>query len=106
MAGAANAKLERADANMRAVEARAKTLRTALAECDEQLVSTERALADARAQRDRDATAAAIEAMAAAIEQAAPGFDAGAAALVEAVTNSAASLREATRFSTDVDAVR
>jgi hypothetical protein len=63
-------------------------------------------LADARAQRDRDATAAAIEAMAVAIEQAAPGFDAGAAALVEAVTNSAASLREATRFSTDVDAVR
>jgi hypothetical protein len=106
MAGAANAKLDRADANMRAVEARAQTLRTALAECDEQLVSTERALADARAQRDRDATAAAIEAMAAAIEQAAPGFDAGAAALVEAVTNGAASLREATRFSTDVDAVR
>jgi hypothetical protein len=106
MAGAANAKLDRADANMRAVEARAKTLRTALAECDEQLVSTERALADAKAQSDRDATAAAIEAMAAAIEQAAPGFDAGAAALVEAVTKSAASLREATRFSTDVDAVR
>jgi hypothetical protein len=106
MAGAANAKLDRADANMRAVEGRAMTLRTALAECDEQLVSTERALADAKAQRDRDATAAAIEAMVAAIEQAAPGFDAGAVALVEAVTKSAASLHEATRFSTDVDAVR
>ena len=106
MAGAANAKLDRADANMRAVEARANTLRAALAECDEQLVATERALADANAQRDRDATAAAIEAMAVAIEQATPGFNAGAAALVEAVTKSAASLREATRFATDVDAVR
>jgi hypothetical protein len=106
MAGATNAKLDRADATMRAVEERAKTLRAALAEYDEQLVSTERALADAKAQRDRDATAAAIEAMAAAIEQAAPGFNAGAVALVEAVTKSAASLPEATRFSTDVDAVR
>ena len=68
---------------MRAVEERAKTLRAALAEFDEQVASTERALADARAQRDRDAAADAIEAMAAAIEQAAPGFGAGAAALVE-----------------------
>jgi hypothetical protein len=48
----------------------------------------------------------AIEAMAAAIEQAAPGFGAGAAALVEAVTKSAASIPEATRFSTSVDAMR
>jgi hypothetical protein len=44
--------------------------------------------------------------MAAAIEQAAPGFDAGAAALVTAVTKSATSVLEATRFSTSVDAVR
>jgi hypothetical protein len=106
VAGAANAQLDRAEANMRAVEERAKTLRAALAEFDEQIASTERALAEAKAQRDRDAVADAIEAMAAAIEQAAPGFGAGAAALVEAVTKSAASLPEATRFSTSVDAVR
>src|SRR5258707_13161961 len=49
VAGAANAQLDRADANMRAVEDRARTLRAALAECDEQIVSTERAFADARA---------------------------------------------------------
>jgi hypothetical protein len=67
---------------------------------------TERALAEAKAQRDRDTVADEIEAMAAAIEQAAPGFGAGAAALVDAVTKSAASVPEATRFSTSVDAVR
>jgi hypothetical protein len=104
--GAANAQLDRAETNMRAVEERAKTLRAALAELDEQIASTERALAEAKAQRDRDAEADAIEAMAAAIEQAAPGFGAGAVALVEAVTKSAASVPEATRFSTSVDAVR
>jgi hypothetical protein len=91
---------------MRAVEDRTKTLRAALGEFDEQIASTERALADAKAQRDRDGTADEIEAMAAAIERAAPGFDAGAAALVEAVTKGLASIPEATRFSTSVDAMR
>jgi hypothetical protein len=106
VAGATNAQLDRAEANMRAVEDRAKTLRAALVEFDEQIVSTERTLADAKAQRDRNMVADEIEAMAAAIEQAAPGFDAGAAALVAAVTKRAALMPEATRFSTSVDAVR
>jgi hypothetical protein len=106
VAGAANAQLDRAEASMRAVEDRAKALRTALVEFDEQIVSTERALADARAQRDRDMVAEEMEAMAAAIEQAAPGFDAGAAALVEAVTKSATPMTETTKFSTSVEAVR
>jgi hypothetical protein len=106
VAGAANAQLDRAEANIRDVEGRAKTLRTALAEIDEQIVSTERALADAKAQCDRDRAADGIEALAAAIEKAAPGFDAGAAALVDAVANGVASMAEATRFSTNVEAVR
>jgi hypothetical protein len=106
VAGAANAKLARAEARMRTVEDRARTLRAALAEFDEQVVATERALADARAQRDRDRAADEIEALAAAIEQAAPRFDAGASALVEAVTRRTASVREATRFSTSVDEMR
>ena len=106
VAGATDAKLGRAETELRAVEERAKTLRAELAEADEQVASTERTLADARAQRDRDLIADQIETMAAAIEQAAPGFDAGAAALVNAVTKSAASVLEATRFSTSVDAVR
>jgi hypothetical protein len=106
VAGAANAKLDRAEANMRTVEDRAKTLRAALAEFDEQMVATERALADANAQRDRNRVADGIEAMAAAIEQAVPKFDAGAAALAGAVTKGAASMQEATRFSASVDAVR
>lgn len=106
VAGAANAKLDRAEARLRDVEERAKALRTELAELDEQVISTERALTDAKAQRDRDIAADGIEAMAAAIEQAAPGFGAGAAALVDAVTKSTASVPEATRFSANVDAVR
>ena len=106
VAGAASARLDRAEANMRAVEDRARTQRTALVEFDEQVASAERALVDAKAQRDRDMMADEIEAMAAAIEQAAPGFGAGAATLVEAVTNSSTSIPEATRFSTSVDAMR
>ena len=106
VAGAPDAQLVRAEANMRAVEGRTKTLHARLVEFDEQIASTERALADAKAQRERDAAADQIEAMAAAIEQATPGFDANAAALVEAVTKSAASIPEATRFSASVDAVR
>ena len=106
VAGAANAQLDRADTDMRAVEERAKTLRAALVEFDEQIASTERAFADAKGQRDRDVVAGEIEAMAAAIQQAAPGFGTGAAALVETVTKSAASMPEASRFATNVDAVR
>jgi hypothetical protein len=106
VAGAANAKLDRAEGKMRAVEELAKTLRAELAEYDEQIVSTARAFAEAQAQRERDQVANGIEAMAAAIEQAAPGFGTGAAALVGAVTKSATSMPEATSFATSVDAVR
>ena len=104
--GADNARLDRAEASMRAAEESARTLRAALAELDEQVASAERALAEAKAQHDRNVSADAIEAMAAAIERAAPGFQAGAATLIEAVTASPASMPEATRFSTSVDAVR
>jgi hypothetical protein len=104
--GADDVKLGRAEANLRAMEERAKALRAELAEFDEQIASTERALSDARAQRDRDMTADQIEAMAAAIERAAPGFGAGATALVHAVTQSIASIPEANRFSASVEAVR
>ena len=91
---------------MREVEDRARTLRAALAETDEQILSIERALGEAKAQRDRELLADQIEAMATAIEQAAPGFGAGAAALVDAVTKSGAQITEATRFASSVDAVR
>jgi len=85
VSGASNARLEKAEARMRADEERARTLRTELADFDEQIVSTERALADARTQRDRELLADQIEAMAASIERAIPGFGAGAEALVDAV---------------------
>ena len=106
VAGASNAKLERADAKLRAGEDRAKMLRAALVELDEQIVSAERALADATVQRDREVRADKIEALAAAIEQAVPRFAAGAAALVDAVAGSATSVPEASGFSTNMDAVR
>lgn len=106
VAGAANAQLDRAEANMRAVEERATEQRAALAEFDEQIVATDRALAEATAQRDRNIVAEGIEATAAAIERAVPGFDVGAAALVEAVTNGVSSAPEARRFSASVDALR
>jgi hypothetical protein len=106
VAGASDAKLARAETKLRAVKERAKSLRAELAEFDEQVASIERALAEAKAQRDRDTLADQIEALAAAIEQAVPGFGAGALALADAVTKGAASVPEATRFSTSVEAVR
>src|SRR5215470_13692995 len=105
VAGAADAKLARAEAELRTVEERAKTLRAELADFDEQLLSTERALAEAKAQRERDGIADAIEAMAAAIEKAAPGFNAGAAGLLAAATGTVA-IPQAARFSVSIDAVR
>src|SRR4029453_9641790 len=105
VAGAADAKLARAEAELRTVEERAKTLRAELADFDEQLLSTERALAEARGQRERDGIADAIEAMAAAIEKATPGFDAGAAGLL-AAAKGMPSIPEAARFSASIDAVR
>ncbi len=104
--GATDIKLGRAEASLRSVEERAKSLRAELAELDEQIASTERALCDARAQRDRDMMADQIEALAMAIERAAPGFGVGASTLVHAVTRSATSIPEATRFAASVDAVR
>ena len=106
VAGAATVRLERAEARMRELEDRARTLRAAIAETEEQIASIERALNDARAQRDRELLADQIEAMAAAIEKAAPGFGTGATALVEAVTTSSAQIAEATRFANSVGALR
>ncbi len=106
VSGASNARLEKAEAKMRADEERARTLRAELVDIDEQIVSAERALAEATAQRDRELLADQIESLAASIERAVPGFGAGAAALVDAVTKGATQVAEATLFSTSVDAVR
>ncbi|MGY8682298.1 hypothetical protein Q2941_31655 [Bradyrhizobium sp. UFLA05-153] len=106
MAGAGNAKLARAEAELRSVEDRVKTVRAALGETNEQIVATERALADAIAQRDRELLADRIEALAAAIDLAVPEFASGAAALVGAVAKGAVTVAEATGFSASVDEVR
>jgi len=106
VAGASTAKLEKAEAQMRADEDRARRLRTELADIDEQMVSTERTLADARAQRDRETLADQIEALAASVERSVPAFGSGASALVDAVAKGATQVAEATRFAASVDAVR
>jgi hypothetical protein len=106
VSGASAAKLERAEAKMREVEERARTQRTELADLDAQIVATERALTDARVQRDRELAADQIEALASAIERAGPGFGAGASALVDAVTKGPATVTEATKFAASVDAIR
>src|SRR6201987_4816859 len=106
VAGAANAKLERAEAKMRSVDDQARTLRTELSDLDEQIVATERALADARTQRDRELLATQIEALAGTIDRAVPGFGAGAAALVQSISQNPGRVIEGTRFATSVEAVR
>jgi hypothetical protein len=106
VAGATNGQLDRADANMRSVEDRARRQRAELAELDEQIASTERALAEAVMQRDRNRLADDVLALAAAIERAVPRFDSGAIALVEAATRGVVLPPEATRFSTSVDEMR
>jgi hypothetical protein len=106
IAGAADAQLDRAETDMRAAEDRAKILSAAMAQLDEQTITIERELANAKAQRDRDMMADELEKMVAAIERAVPGFDASATALVAAVTQSTASMLEATHFAANVDAVR
>lgn len=106
VSGAGTAKLERAEAKMRQLEERARMLRTELSDLDAQIVATERALADAKAQRDRELAADQIEALAAAIERAGPGFGAGAAALVDAVTQHNATVTEATKFAANIEEIR
>ena len=106
MACAPDAQLDWAEADMRIVEDRTKTLRTALAQLDEQIATTQRELADAKTKRDRDLVADELQRMATAIEQAAPNYDAAVVALVETVTKSEASIPETTKFATNLDVVR
>ncbi|WFU37771.1 hypothetical protein QA640_25255 [Bradyrhizobium sp. CB82] len=106
VAGATDGQLDRVETKMRSVEDRARGQRAELAELDEQIASTERALAEAVAQRDRNKLADSILAVAAAIEQAVPRFDSSAIALVEAATKGVALPPEATRFSASVDEMR
>jgi len=106
MAGVADAQLDWAEADMRIAEDRTKTLRTALAQLDDQIAATQRELADAKTRRDREMVADELERMATAIEQAIPNYDAAVVALVETVTKSEASIPETTKFATNLDVVR
>jgi hypothetical protein len=104
--GASDEALGLAEAATRAAEDRARTLRAALAQLDEQIAETERELRTAVEQRYRDTVADWLEARAAAIARAAPGYDASSSALIEAVTKSAAALPEASGLAADLEAMR
>jgi chromosome segregation ATPase len=101
-----DAKLDRAEVDMRAAEDRVETLRAALAQLDEQIATTERELANAKAQRAREVAAGELETLAGAIEQATPNYDAAATALIDAIVKSAVSMSKMTSFVMNVDAVR
>jgi hypothetical protein len=104
--GASDQALGRAEAATRAAEDRARTLRAALAQLDEQIAEIERELRAAVERRYRDSVADWLEARAAAIAQAGPAYDAGSFALIEAVTKSAAALPEASSLAADLEAMR
>lgn len=104
--GASDQALGVAEAATRAAEDRARTLRAALAQLDEQIAETERELRAAIEQRYRDTVANWLEARAAAIARAAPGYDAGSSALIEAVTKGATALPEASSLAADLEAMR
>jgi hypothetical protein len=106
LAGASDQALGRAEASTRAAEDRARTLRAALTQLDEQIAGTERELRTAVERRYRESVADWLEARAAAIVQAAPRYDAGSTALIEAVTKSAAALPEASALAADLQAMR
>jgi hypothetical protein len=104
--GASDQALGSAEAATRAAEDRARTLRAALAQLDEQIAETERELRAAVERRYRNSVADWLEARAAAIARAAPGYDVGSSALIEAVTKSAAALPEASSLAADLEAMR
>ena len=104
--GASDQALGRAEAATRAAEDRARTLRAALAQLDEQIAEIERELRTAVERRYRNSVADWLEARAAAIAQAGPAYDAGSFALIEAVTKSAAALPEASSLAADLEAMR
>jgi hypothetical protein len=106
LAGASDQALGRAEASTRAAEDRARTLRAALTQLDEQIAEIERELRAAVERRYRESVADFLEARAAAIVQAAPRYDAGSYALIEAVTKSAAALPEASALAADLQAMR
>jgi hypothetical protein len=106
LAGASDQALGRAEASTRAAEDRARTLRAALTQLDEQIAETERELRASVERRYRESVADWLEARAAAIVQAAPRYDAGSSALIEAVTKSAAALPEASALAADLQAMR
>jgi hypothetical protein len=104
--GASDEALGWAEAATRVAEDRARTLRAALTQLDEQIADAERALRTAAEQRYRDSVADWLEARAAAIARAAPGYDAGSSALIEAVTQSTSALPDASSLAADLEAMR
>jgi chromosome segregation ATPase len=86
--------LDTAEAETRAAEDRVKTLSAALAQLDAQVAEGERALADARENRDRQIVAKHLEGMAKAIAEAYPAYDEAGFKLAQAIAEAQAQFIE------------
>jgi len=104
--GASDEALGRAEANTRAAEDRAKTLRAALAQLEERISEIERELGASVERRYRDTVADTLETLVTGITQTAPAYDAAATALLTAVAKTVAALPEATVLAGDLEDMR
>jgi hypothetical protein len=104
--GASDEALGRAEASTRGAEDRARTLRAALAQLEAQITEMERDLGATVERRYRDTVADTLETLVAGISQTAPGYDAAATALINAIVKTAAALPEATALTGDLEAIR
>jgi len=104
--GASDEALGRAEANTRAADDRAKTLRAALAQLEERISEIERELGAIVERRYRDTVADTLETLVTGITQTAPAYDAAATALLTAVAKTVAALPEATVLAGDLEDMR
>jgi hypothetical protein len=104
--GASDEALGRAEASTRGAEDRARTLRAALAQLEAQITEIERDLGATVERRYRDTVADTLETLVAGIAQTAPGYEAAAMALINAIAKTSAALPEATALTGDLEAIR
>jgi hypothetical protein len=91
---AADEVLDAADAAMRIASDREQTWTAALSQADARITDAEQALVTAVEQRDRDMVAGGLEELATAIARAYPVYDDAAFSLLQAITQSQASINE------------
>jgi hypothetical protein len=104
--GASDEALGRAEANTRASEERANTLRAALTQLEEQIAELEHELGATVEQRYRDSLADTLDVLVIGVVQTIPEYEAATTALIKAVGRTSAALPEATALGDDLEAIR